>query len=42
MMFGYRRSYENLWEVVSCRISFSLGNGRKVKFWIENCVAMNL
>ena len=33
---GLWKAIRNLWELVSCRISFMVGNGRRVKFWKDN------
>ena len=33
---GLWKVVRNLWELVSCRISFTVGNGRRVKFWKDN------
>ena len=33
---GLWKAVRNLWELVSCRISFTVGNGRRVKFWKDN------
>ena len=30
---GLWKIIRNLWELVSCRISFIVGNGRRIKFW---------
>ena len=30
------KTIRNLWEVVNYRISFSIGNRRRVKFWKDN------
>ena len=30
---GLWKAIRNLWELVSCRISFIVGNGRRIKFW---------